>query len=673
MSTELTPAALQIQEHPEWVDQEFAERSLWEFTRQMWPWVDPSHFRDAWHIGAICELLEAVSAGEIRRLLINIPPRCSKSSIVSVMWPAWSWIKRPELSFMASSYAQSLSTRDSVKCRRVIDSPPYKQRWGDRFKLTSDQNTKIRFDNDKHGYRLATSVGGALTGEGASCIVVDDPINVVEASSETVRRATLEWWDESMSTRLNDPETGAYVIIMQRCHHQDLSGHVLEKGGWEHLCLPARYEQNHPHVSARDRRSADGELLCPERFSERSIRQLETDLGTYGCTPGESPVLMADLSLRPISEVKVGDKVAGFAPGEIHGDAKWARTHLQPTTVTGTTRYPKAQLVKLRMESGEFARCTPDHLWYRKMRRDHPSSTYCPANAGSPLVRVCPSHLPELHPEDERIAGWLCGFYEADGSVSFVRRNHGCRPVGRIVFYQGAGRNGPLCYKLEQALKHFGFEYSIRIDERKDTSRGVNFEYRAYTLLGKSLPLFQRFIHIADPIKWKDRMIETAYGARFGSRDRVESIEPDGFEDVFALQTETGNYVVWGLCSSNSAGQLQQRPAPRVGGMFDRDWWQFVDAAPAGGEVVRGWDLAASTGKSASWTAGLRMKRVDGVFYIEDVARFRGTPGEVEKRIGSLAAQDGPSVLIDIPQDPGQAGKAQVQYMVKQLAGSLGL
>ena len=400
MSPELSPAALQILDHPEWIDQELAERSLWEFTRQMWPWVDPQPFRDAWHIGAICELLEAVSTGEIRRLLINIPPRCSKSSIVSVMWPAWSWIKRPELSFMASSYAQSLSTRDSVKCRRVIDSPPYKQRWGDRFKLTSDQNTKIRFDNDKHGYRLATSVGGALTGEGASCIVVDDPINVVEASSETVRRATLEWWDESMSTRLNDPETGSYVVIMQRCHHQDLSGHVLEKGGWEHLCLPARYEPHHPHVSARDRRSEDGELLCPERFSEESIRQLETDLGTHG-----------------------------------------------------------------------------------------------------------------------------------------------------------------------------------------------------------------------------------------------------------------------------SAGQLQQRPAPRVGGMFDRDWWQFVDAAPAGGEVVRGWDLAASTGKSAAWTAGLRMKRVDGVYYIEDVARFRGTPGDVEKRIAGLAAQDGPGVLIDLPQDPGQAGKAQVQYLVKQLAG----
>ncbi len=104
----------------------------------MWPWIDPAPFKDNWHIGCIAEHLEAVSAGQIRRLLINVPPRHMKSIGVSVAWPAWTWIAAPERRFLFTSYAQGLSTRDSVKCRRVIESPIYQRRWGDGFHLTGD-------------------------------------------------------------------------------------------------------------------------------------------------------------------------------------------------------------------------------------------------------------------------------------------------------------------------------------------------------------------------------------------------------------------------------------------------------------------------------------------------------------------------------------------------------
>ncbi len=194
-ATTLSPAATALLSHPDWLDQELAERSLWEFTRQMWRWADPAPFQDNWHIGAICEHLQAVSTGEIRRLLINIPPHHCKSSLVSVMWPAWVWIRSPGTSFMAASYAQTLSTRDSVKCRRVIESPIYQRRWGAGFRLTGDQNTKTRFDNDRNGYRLATSVGGALTGEGGDVIIVDDAHNVADKESETIPQSTLDWWE----------------------------------------------------------------------------------------------------------------------------------------------------------------------------------------------------------------------------------------------------------------------------------------------------------------------------------------------------------------------------------------------------------------------------------------------------------------------------------------------
>jgi hypothetical protein len=175
------------------LDAEFATRKLGEFVRQAWQIVEPSTpFVPGWHIDAIIEHLEAVSRGEIRNLLINVPPRHMKSLLVSVFWPAWEWIRWPERRWLYSSYAASLSIRDSVKCRRLIESTSYRRFWGDRFKLTTDQNTKARFDNDRSGYRISTSVGGAATGEGGDRIVYDDPHNVQEAESDSVRKATID-------------------------------------------------------------------------------------------------------------------------------------------------------------------------------------------------------------------------------------------------------------------------------------------------------------------------------------------------------------------------------------------------------------------------------------------------------------------------------------------------
>src|ERR1700686_2915012 len=163
------------------LNRERGSRSLGYFVQLAWPIVEPGRiFVSGWHIDAIIEHLEAVTRGEIRNLLINVPPRHMKSLLVSVFWPAWEWIRFPERRWLYSSYGAQLSIRDSLKCRRLIESPWYQRLWGDRFALTSDQNTKGRFDNDRSGYRLSTSVGGAATGEGGDRIVCDDPHNVNE-------------------------------------------------------------------------------------------------------------------------------------------------------------------------------------------------------------------------------------------------------------------------------------------------------------------------------------------------------------------------------------------------------------------------------------------------------------------------------------------------------------
>lgn len=255
----------------------------------MWRSVETEAFVSNWHIDAICEHLEAVSFGEIKRLIINMPPRHMKSLGVSVFWPAWEWMLRPQTKYLYASYAQTLSIRDSVKCRRVVSSPFYMRniiRKFPGFELTGDQNTKIRFDNTQGGYRLATSVDGALTGEGGDIIVVDDPHNVVQGESATYRESVLRWWDEAMSTRLNNPQTGAYVIIMQRVHENDLTGHILEKeyGNWNHLCLPARYERetrSKTILNFTDPRTEEGEPLWPERYGDKELKELEKSMSPY--------------------------------------------------------------------------------------------------------------------------------------------------------------------------------------------------------------------------------------------------------------------------------------------------------------------------------------------------------------------------------------------------------
>jgi predicted phage terminase large subunit-like protein len=385
------------------IQKELAERHLMEFILQAWPIVEPgTPFVPGRHIEAIALHLEAVTRRQIRNLVINIPPRCAKSLLVSVFWPVWSWINVPETRWLFSSYSGGLSTRDAVRSRRIIDSPWFQSRWGDRFQLTSDQNTKGRYENDRTGYRIATSVGGAATGEGGDFVIVDDPHNVSEGESEAMLTETVQWWDEVMSTRLNNPKTGCKVIIMQRVSERDLSAHVLAKGGYTHLCLPMEYEkERHCRTSLgwEDWRTQDGELLWPARVGPPELAELKVALGSYGV-----------------------------------------------------------------------------------------------------------------------------------------------------------------------------------------------------------------------------------------------------------------------------AGQLQQRPAPRGGGMFKRQWFDIVGAGPATGNKVRYWDRAGTKG-GGDWTAGLLMSRVKGVYFVEDVVRLQGSPMDVERAIKNTAARDGTAIQIILEQDPGQAGVAEVGYLIKQLSG----
>ena len=391
-----------------------AEESLEEFIRIFWNVVDPAPFKTGRHIGLMCERLEAVSAGEIARLLINVPPGHQKSLTVSVFWPAWVWVREAWRRFVFTSYRGDLALRDADRTRELIRSPEYHERFGERYRLRFGQDVKSRYENSQRGYRFSTSVSGIM-GEGGDYVVLDDPHNVEKAESDDVRDETVRKIRLALPTRVRSLD-GAVVCMMQRLHTLDFAGVCLadERALWHHLCLPAEFEPDHPYLTREtvlpsgrvlsgDWRSEHGELLFPTLFPRERVEQLKTQL--------------------------------------------------------------------------------------------------------------------------------------------------------------------------------------------------------------------------------------TAYGV---------------------------------------AGQLQQRPAPRTGGVFDRNNWRYRLSLPKerASIVVRAWDLAATENNpTGAWTAGVRMWRIGADYYVDHVDRFQGTPAAVEAGVKARAARDGAAVVIDIPQDPGQAGKFQAQYLVGQLAG----
>ena len=391
-----------------------AERSLAKFIKMAWHVLEPSRpYVHGWHIDAICEHLEAVTAGDITRLLINIPPGAMKSMSVNVFWPAWEWGPQymPATRYVNASYSDRLSIRDNRKCRMLMASEWYQERWGRVFRMSSDQNEKVKYENNKTGFRLATSVGGLGTGERGDRFIIDDPHNVKKGESEADRLEKELWFTESVPTRMNDPEKSAIVVIMQRVHERDISGLILENDyGYEHLMIPMEFEEKRrctTSIGWIDPREKEGELMFPGRFPDKVVRRDKKVMGTYAV-----------------------------------------------------------------------------------------------------------------------------------------------------------------------------------------------------------------------------------------------------------------------------AGQFQQRPAPRDGGLFKRTWFGIIPAAPAGIQWCRGWDLAgteSSLGSDPDYTAGVLMgSDSDGCFYIAHVERFRATPAVVERTIKNVADQDRAAygrVKISLPQDPGQAGKSQKQYLGKTLAG----
>lgn len=268
------------------LDRQDAEDSLYEFIKMMWHIVEPARpFVDGWHIEAICEHLEAVSDGEIKRLLINVPPGCLKSIAVDVMFPAWEWgpRRKPSMRYLCASYSQELTVRDNDRFRGVVTSERYQSNWGDAFSITS--LAKIKVANDKTGFKYATSVGGVGTGERGDRIICDDPNNVKEVESDTVRYSTNHWFREVLPNRLISLKDSAIIVIQQRTHAEDVSGVILTNElGYEHLMIPMEYDAQRrckTSIGWEDPRTRDGEYMCPALFDREGYERTKREMTPY--------------------------------------------------------------------------------------------------------------------------------------------------------------------------------------------------------------------------------------------------------------------------------------------------------------------------------------------------------------------------------------------------------
>lgn len=299
------------------------EERLLPFLRLFWPVLEPARpLVEGWVLEEIAEHLEAVSRGEIKRLLINVPPGTSKSLLVSTLWPAWEWgpRKRPDLRYVVASYAEALTIRDNRRCRNVITSGTYQSLWGDVVVLDPDQNTKQRYDTTARGFRIATSVGGLGTGERGDRFIIDDPHSVQDVESESVRESTLQWVSEVVPTRVTG-EDSAIVAIMQRTHGSDVSGLFLRSDlGYEWLCLPMEFEEKNRSFTAVPRAGVEPET--------RALVWEAGDAIPRWITP-EDPV--------PIGETPKWREVWSHDPRRAEGEWLWP-ARFSPAFVDGTLK-----------------------------------------------------------------------------------------------------------------------------------------------------------------------------------------------------------------------------------------------------------------------------------------------------------------------------------------------
>ena len=268
---------------------------LASFVKKAWTIIHPSRpLVWSWHYDLLCEYLTLVHQRKIKRLIINVPPRTAKSTIVTIFFPCWVWASDPSQNFLTASYSLDLSTEHSVMRRNLLQSGWYRRMWGDKFRLAGDRNQVAQFMNDRRGQMIATSIGATTLGRGCDVAILDDPVSPDQALSDAERNTANNWIDATLRSRLNDPAGGAIVLVMQRLHELDPTGYLLEQepGVWTHVRIPLEAEEDETWtfpISGKIIQRLKGGILTPERFLSATVEQLRGRRLTWAGQYQQSP------------------------------------------------------------------------------------------------------------------------------------------------------------------------------------------------------------------------------------------------------------------------------------------------------------------------------------------------------------------------------------------------
>jgi len=579
---------------------ELARRHLLDFTKFRFP-----SYKINWHHKILSDALERVENGTLKRLIVNMPPRHGKSELVSVNFPAWCMGRDKNRSIIAASYGADLATDFGRKVRNIMDDQDYKLLFNTR--LAEDAKAKGSWSTQGRGEYNAVGVGGAITGKGASIAIIDDPVkNREEADSEIVSEKIWDWYRSTLRTRLT-PD-GAIVIVMTRWRDNDLVGRILEEQKlssgekWEVITLPAIAETDDEHRKT-------GEALWADHYTLDNLKQIQNDVGNYefACTPKETPILMSDWTFKNISEINPGDKIIGFKQGGKD------RSELVISEVKNI--FSKIDDVyDLKMESGRIVRCTKDHKWFTgRIEGSESTKNYKGRKAynipkiGRNLMFIS-DILEDNISEKERIdLNYLSSMIDGEGHIA----------SNTCSITQSTEKNLPVLNEIRSVLKDLNIQYSEYI--RKPTKD--NYQETCIISIKEPRELYKRLIKFArfgkkqqaidslntkthKPIKFKDKILDINFSKR---------------ETVYALETETGNYVAWGYASSNS--QYQQNPVNRETQIFKQELFRYIPLEEVKKKITNCYitiDSALSR-KANSDSTGVTINWVDGdnIWYIK--------------------------------------------------------
>jgi predicted phage terminase large subunit-like protein len=649
---------------PDVLNAELAKRSMHEFIKQCWTTLEPGRvYKDNWHIQAICEHLEAVISGDIRKLIINIPPRHMKSLTCDVAFPCWAWLQKPHLQFMFASYASSLAIRDSVKCRRLINSSFY-QNLEPGFEISTDQNQKQRFENSMNGHRISTSVGGALTGEGGDIIcfpahtIVQTEHGPQTISSIPVSTRVWSYNTETEETELK-PVTGFFknpgsqiveVVLSDGSTFQCTPEHkIWTRSGWVpavalhgDLRLPCpmavptvqrssvynrssvfsflfgKISESRSCANTRDRLtrntvlpnkdtgclSASGDLLYePNPFRGKAA----TASGVPGAVlPSVSDVLFTGTvgkvfktvierlsvqvsnlithwtrSYERIHQKLVNEyPVCLSVPAEITAGVVSAESHFfspKPVDSTGSC-YPLVQASNSSVFADKITRKPEDRVPVSVEFVGHVDTTYClevkdnhnfvVGRGQGVIVSNClddPHNVKDA--ESEAVRNNTLDWWD----TAVQSRLNDPKTGAFIIIMQRVHQNDLTGHILKNALPEDGWYHLC-----------VPAEYEAHHPHPFTPAPLPSITVTEDPRHEEGALL---WPQRFGQKE------------IDSLKHTLGSYA--------AAGQLQQRPSPKGGGIIRKAWWQLweKDAFPNFVYVLQSWDTAYETGAHTSYSA----------------------------------------------------------------------